>query len=354
MKKFLILIMFTFIFSLSINTVKAVEGTNTVDITDEWEIYNFYSTYYGMRFDYEIPVTNTYDIEISLDILGYSVIAVGGVDSKIQIMDNTDTVIYTKDLSVLLPTLTGFININVENGFIYSSSYYEVDVDLQDTYRVLLDITQSFSSVSGSYYLEWTENNIIELDYFGYPAKFYYYNGTIFNALYQTQYLEDNQVPSEPSDPSIVPTADSIFNGWIDLNGEFYDFQRPITSDMLDGGDLVLFATYQLLNDTGVVDIVDPVSDIPDRMGDILDIFGMNNSDGFLLFYALLHFLFIGLFIATKRFTGKLPILLSSILITIIFMVFGMLPIYIIIPMIALYIILFGFKITNGGVDNEE
>jgi hypothetical protein len=316
--------------------VEAVAGTTSIDSTDEWEIYNLYSTYYEMRADFTIDTDNTYDIEFTIPYDDYSSLLYGGVDSTLICYDSSDNPIYSVDLADLLPSLTGFINVNIKNGFIFSGEYYEVDADIQDTARIILQIVQTFSSPSSSFYIYWADASFITLNFFGYPALFYAYDSdtSTYNTLYDIQYVNDEELPTIPSNPTEMPTALSSFTGWRLSSGVFYDFTSPVTEEMLtDAGELKLYATYI---ETTPIDTDITIDDnLPDGLMNFLGIFGLDNTAGLLFL-----FLLINLLIIIGALLIKLPYYIPfmiSIVIYGVFIFMGALNIYVIIVLALLY-----------------
>jgi len=380
--KFLVIsIMFSFVgvisFSINANDETDITYSTFFDLTNEWETYNYYTSTYGIRIsNYDFPTVKgqeenkIYYLKIEIPSTSYNIQTVNMVDSQFWLGTESDPDYLTYDLDDLLtpPTLYGTIYVYIENGIgsIVTPLYQEYGINMSDINNFSINMMIDDTSIPSQYYSNWIENS--EVGFFLNAIKLEFYNyinegsTNVSLSLYDTQYLY-NDIPNKPTDPT-PPTnwEDKTFMGWIFISPleneyQYYEFNYTIDQNYLlenSGNTVKFFARYLEENEIDIIQPVNPTPDTPDTMGTILNIFGMNNQEGYLLLYLIIHIFLIGLFIAIKRLAGKTPILISSILVTIIFMVFKLLPIYVIIPMIALYVLLFGFKIVTGGVNNEE
>lgn len=379
MKKIL-LILTLFVFSFlgfTTKTVMAYEFETFYDITNEWNTYNYTGTVYGIRISYyDFPTISgqddsvTYKFSITIPQNDYNIQTVSGVDSELVLYNSSHSTLFSYDLDDLLGDgLFGEIIIETEFGNIYapSHSYYGLDMSSVASFSINMMINDT--SIPSGYYNDWVTTSPVGFYVNAVQVNFYTYinSGTgVKLSLYDTQFLFNTNadIVADPTPPTNWATRN--FLGWLYFSPitnqyEYYDFDDPILENMLDDGETI-FNLYAKFSDSGTPDITDPenpTSDVPEKLQDILDIFNMNNDEGYLLFYFILHLFMVLLTLVVKRLTGTVPLLISSVLITVIFMVFGMLPIYISLPMILLYIILFSLKVhiltsDNGGDDYEE
>ena len=105
-----------------------------------------------------------------------------------------------------------------------------------------------------------------------------------------------------------------------------------------DEGDFILFASYSLVAE---LDTIDPriSEDVPPSVLGFLSIIGMDNEEGYMLFYVL-SLILIAVSCILFKLKPYIFIIVSSIL-TAIFIIFGMLKLYVIIVMVLLFITLF-------------
>jgi len=261
----------------------------------------------------------------------------------------TDCLHFEYDLSALAGSgwtedYTFVLNFTVDPEIEYDSRSYSIDTwggDLVYNYTRNDTVTYTTDIDTYEYYT---------LNFYGYDAII----------IYSVPY---SPVPGVYDlNPELIPTpSDSIgykyvrqFVGWRYKNTLPFD---PTTDEIETDYAIDNVIDFYPLSVYTPIESYQSDADLPTRFDALLSIFGMNNPDGYIIFYVLLHLFYIALSLTIEKLKGKTPLLFASILTTIIFMVFGMLPIYIIIPMILLYIILFGFKIIirhkNGDTSEE-
>lgn len=236
---------------------------------------------------------------------------------------------------------------NMDFRLVVSDSDYNpsVDIFLED----VENLGEGFYFVN---LLDFTNNNERDIYYFEvfFPSDTeeslineFLYNSTIDLYPYEVHFMAElvliesawfSEVPDYISTSCQFPTT---FDGWRLYNNTIYDFETPIEESQLVDNVLYLYRYC----DDGVPDNPEPT--IPTGINGLLNILKLNNESGYLIFYLVLFFLMNGLLLYFTK-VPKIVYLIINAALTGIFMVMGLLPIYMSLTLITLYIAFFFMK----------
>jgi hypothetical protein len=341
-KKLAMLVILTLItfFSFALGP-QALAGEEKVRIVESWNVYNFYSTYYGMRID----LTNTSDIvqiQFVVPQTDYNLYETGGVYSAIVFSGgpyDTGTV-ELEDLTQCNQIACTY-TLNLEN---------ILTKDYRGSTTIQIRVMQDWSTVPSQYYEYFNANAPVYINHNAYRVIFI--SGL---QIYSTQFFTNKII--EPVDP---PPFDGEYDfvGWRDSKGNIWNFN--------DGGGTLILNNLQLSSNTGylyayfdtsspidgsgVGSIETPTVNAPDSITTILTAFGLASSKGYIFLYVVLILaLTIGL-LSLK--VGMFATMIANLSLTALFMFLGYLPVFASIILIMVFVMAFMLSL-RGGMANE-
>ena len=303
----------------------------------DWEFYNYFSDIYGMRVTIELP-ENVGRFKITIpNYAQYIMFEDGGIDSNIC-FDAPSGCVNFIDLFYTTPpkNLYGEFDIwlNAINGVDYSNST-----------TISFNLVVSFDIMPSGFYQEWQDNVTIELPN-ALTVRFY-----VAGYMYDIQYIV-NQLPTNPTPPADIGDAEFIY--WRTINGDVFSFaSSQILDEYLDGDVLNLYAVFAGLNDNIYIPPDEPNNtNTPDAIIDLLDAVGMANTGGYVFIYVIL--ILIASFLIIKIGGGAFVAIMIDIIIFGTFIYMGLLPLYMIILSVLIFIFAFLYSLNSGGgVTNE-
>ena len=328
MKK--ILTLFLLIFTVSIiytgNKIKAYYFESVRhDILNVWEIYNYYSTYYGYRFDYEIPedvIALHFDIPVNPDFSPLY----GGIDSQLHLLDSLGAVIVTIPIEYYGEITSGFdIDIDLEDDYyFYDGSHY----DLTTCDSMLMDLVLTISTIPTWYYYELTSiTNSYKYDH-TLIVNYYSYN-SLYLSIENTDGIITAPVPP-------TPITGQKFVGWTDRTGLLFDFGGVIESGDLEDGTIYLFARF--ISTTEIAGLDGTISgNIPDFYYRTMSSINFDTQLGYFFVYFIVLMGIVGSMLYMK--INDFPIVLVSGLWSALNIYMGTLPIYMIILLLLILIL---------------
>ena len=338
MKKFMIVLLMSISMAFTFNTVRAFE-VQDVSFNDYWELENLYSTYYAMHINANPIIDFTTDIEFTIPDFSDNINSYGGTDSFINLYDEDSILLISYDLDDFIGIeMFGFVHLNLDQNYIYGRTKWlvETTVDYTDVKFISILVMQSFSSPPSQYWETWIAESEAYYTTTRTPVIFYYYDGDSYFTVYDTQFINNDNPITEPTDPTIMPTTESEFIGWRSINGTIYDFESLITDDMITSGVLLFFAKYSNITVAGDIDAI--TDNTPDSMNAFLSVLGMDDAEGYMLLFILLNIM-LAVGCLLLKLKSYIFLIISMISLGI-FMFMGMLQLYVIIIVIMLYILL--------------
>lgn len=373
MKKVLliILLLISLTFSFSFNKVNA--DSLWYDYSRDWELYNYYSTYYGMR----LYVNSSFDITtpdgfssgiITFPTSSDNINTIGAVDSEIAFYD-TNGLFYTGTLFGLFGWTTNFggsVRFSQEkmvNGtvifyrtIIYNSSDEIVssfDNDLPMLY-LMFNVMQNFSSPPSGYVSWWEENNSVVF-YTIYLRIEYYVNLNII----ASDILDGNII----TPPTVTEPLNYDFVQWNTITGEKYDFNSAYydvnwisTVNSID--TLKLFAQFKK-QDTSADNVIEPtITDrVPPPIKTLMSDLNMNTPNGYIGFFVITYILIaLFLLLVTLKVSNKTrttSLFVSFVVYALFWIYLGAFPIWFVVCLIGIlaYCIL---SLSNNKNDYTE
>ena len=312
-KKLIIVILLALsMFTINIKETYAFQS-NLNDIEWEWETYNYYSNFFGMRISLDMPVNNVRQLTFTVPDFSDNLVENGNVVSQI-IFDMGD-ITHTFDLADIylyqafdkgLHALSGtyIINLYAVNGYL----------NLMGVEQIRINVMQGFSSIPSGFMQNWNENAYVSIN----PRLAVYYDRL---NVYTTEVFY--YIPIQPIDPT--PPTNYRFIGWMLNDGEMFDFYTIPTAENYDGTNLPLKAVYQLVG-IGQQTPTELSTNMPEALADLLDMFGLYNFTGFIIVYIITMLLVVVPMIMAGFKT--MIILISMIVVTGLFTFLGMLPLF--------------------------
>lgn len=372
MKKYKILLC-TILLILTVSTFNVVKaGYVQINYIEDVNYYDYWD--YGVSgghtyFELEYPLGdyNMFSFEkLSIDIgksteNSFNNVNPAGIPSYLELLDISGDRLYYVALEDIYTSTAcnNFISINYETGII-STEEGSIDSGLDpivyvynslykiDTIRLVVFQDSGFSQTTD----DWIQNTNIYIFTNDVVVNFYAFYESEYQYLYDVQIIEYNDIPVQPTDPEDTPTENSVFIGWQKEDGTLYDFTNAFTTEELESGYINLTAAY--INYNFIVDDTPTVSpDVSTGLGNILDIAGMNNYTGYIIFFVILQIIMIILSLILKLDFNI--IIIESLILFTIFIFTGMLSVTAIIILSLLYTILLVGKIINdsGGNGSE-
>jgi hypothetical protein len=283
---------------------------------------------------------NVYDhIDITVPELGHNLATDGVLRSQIWVKNYAGTVLYSDYLENY---------INVEDGGIV---YLDMS-GLETAWTVHITVRQDFifNNAPGNYLTDWIALEDYVYDYADRLFIFYYYQ----NILFSTAISYHNIVP-EIAPPYV---ADYVFVGWKTIDGTGYKFDNVIDPDWItlnpDGEQV--FKLYGVYLSTGPdidYDPDPPSNNAPEFLANMMDLANMDNVGGYSLLYLLFTLLIILVMLGFHA--PILGIAILHLLLTIVFMIMDVLPVWIVILAFIGYVIVIfrGMGFSRGGTESE-
>lgn len=380
MKKLYILLLLSLVLGLSLTFNNVYAVTNTVDILDEWALQDLGdgTPIYALTIT-DFDLTDYAFSQIFIDIQNNDnlVNTVGTLKSRVYITDDDDIELYHFDLSIIsFVDMLGQIIIDVNSGDIRTTNAgtynngdwvdYNLNIVLMTDYTTSPPSTflENFTDDNLSYILvneEETEFTTVRVIFNTFQNNSL---GGVSLLYYDSVIIPYGDIPNRPTDPPVPTNLIGIdddftveFVNWgysYVENGEtiyaIYDFQTPITSELLEQGDIFYLSSIYTNKTYYNTDPLTPPN-VPSGVYTFLADYGFNNLVGYLLVY-----LFICIIILILVLLLKLPVIAFIILSFIAYLIFSFMalfPIYIVFFMGFLYLLIFIFsRKNNGGVEN--
>jgi hypothetical protein len=285
-------------------------------VTETWQAYNFYSTYWGMRITMPL-MPNTVEVTFRIPDSANNLDTAGGIDSSIvfSINGTSDTTIVLNTLPISLPNNTYTINLEAES----------IDPDVN---QLTIWVMQSWTSMPSQYYEYWNSIAYLTIIQESYTIAFW-----DRLQLYDTTTVDEDGFPSRPIDPT--PPSGSTFIGWRKADGTLYAFDQISPEDLNTNATLNLYATYSGFYDSGNEVITEPEGNAPAGLIAVFGAFGLDNDAGYIFLYILVMMIMMVTFMF-----WKLPTFVSIVValaVTVLFLVMGLLPVYAAIVMMLIY-----------------
>lgn len=323
MKKILLVFITGLLVFLSIPYNENVNAISEYDKTDNWEIYNFYTTYYGMRFTEEIT-TDVKTISLTLPAFSTNTQTEGGIESVIKFSIGA-TVLVEIEIETIwdyTENITFFLDLENVGG-----------VDVTTATSILIIVMQDTSSFPSNFLYQWKlaspvlfNSNIINLNY-------YYKNELIYHSNFFEEFPAEYELNIEDNE---------LFIGWKTITGELFDFKNVIIEDdylSLEDG-LTVFNLYGYVisvNTQPAIETPIITANVPIFISSLLGVFNGNNLTGYIIFYVLVSIVVILLMVIFHL--PIFAIVLTHLFITITFVFMGMLPTFLIIILSLFYVL---------------
>ena len=348
-KYMLMLLMFLMILPLfNLKEVKAITETE-FDFVQEWEIYNYFTTVYGFRINqYEFPdlAGGNFVMEFDIPQSDYNINTIGGIQSYLVLSDDIGVVYSIPLIDLFADDMFGTIYLDFSENRIISNRFaYVISEDLSTVNELSINVMMDFTSIPSQFYEYWMLNCVSILTIEAFVVKFYTYIdylGGLTLSLHDIQFVFNN-IPNIPSNPS----PPSVYDGYVFIGWRYWDIQEQemavyyfdkIIDESITGEDGII-EFYAIFTDFVVVgDITEITGNLPPKLSIFLEGIGFNNIKGYMILYVLLHLLIMGYMVFKKKLLNMG--IFFSILITVLFMYFGMLSMFVIIVMILFYIIM--------------
>lgn len=301
----------------------------TYQVVEDWESYNFYSTYWGMRITGSmVPFAER--MIFTIPDTDYNLPDLGGIDSAL---------VCTFEGSVYDETipLTDLVS------YRYGNTYYVplATIGCYGAYSFALFVMQDWTAAPAQYVDFWNLNANVFFDYPNATVVKYYDQFVLYDAgLFYTY-------PEPPTDPT--PPVGYIFTGWRLPDGTVYTFNY-IRPDMLtityqgDAPSLNLYATYR----PATSEELTPTDPVPDsQFQSLLTAFGLWNDAGTTFLYVLI--LMIAVFLLVWWKAPLWLYLVAGLGVTTLFTIFGYLPIIVLIVMFMMFATIFMLSMKRGG-----
>lgn len=359
MKKILTFILLTIPFlTVSIQDTHAYE----IDYSSYWSCVEVVTNTWTCGFTFDIDESIN-SIDITITDLGYNYNTVGAFDSYLKLYDDLGLVddIDLDELITFDPTdysFEGTINIDLNTLFIDGSEGdYEIDSTNYPEYQIdyiTLTVMQTFTSLPTNYEFSFTDANPVVLDRTYALIKYFSLvdigGGTTQLQLYETQQVY-TLFPETITDPDDLTTT-NIFEYWVyrNIDDEWikYDYTEPINDNMYSNGREYIMMMAVFTDFVGDYELTySTTENTPTGFDAFLSVVGMDNTAGYVLLYSLLN-LIIVIIIAIKKYN---PVYLAvlSIFVTSLFVYFNILPVYITVIIVMLYIVFFASQRGIGG-----
>jgi hypothetical protein len=252
--------------------IVSAEGLTEYDFTDQWETYNYYSTYYGMRLNQNL-LEGTIRIQIHIPQSSYNLTTSGGIASEIRFNDAGGNSIKTIAIADLVDNITSDNDIDI-----WLDNFGGTDVT--DAVQVRINVMQNFTAVPHTNYAYWRQNAIVTMLSGSQEIRFY-----AGGAPYETQYIFE-ELPTRPTNPN--PPTNHVFVGWRTITGEYYGFMDELKFEWIgENGYLLLAAVF--VPETGyVVPSTNSPFNTPDIVTDFMTGLNLHTSVGYMIVYSVL------------------------------------------------------------------
>lgn len=355
MKKLILLITMILTLSVFSLSVKALTGYEyEINYINEWTTDSTAGNYF-MSLEYLEIIDHTKEIRIRIPDLSYNQQTIGGIESKLILLDESMIELDNFDIDYLIgDDMTGVIDIFLYNSVIYADNtyYHETTFDYTEIKYITLRVMQTWTSLPAGYYEAWITDTDSQLSVFTeeIPVIFYAYIDGQYNKIYDTQFIFD-EIPTEPTRPTETPTTESEFLGWKTITGEYYNFDTAVIEDFLNESRFLLYAVYSNINEPITVDTT-ITNNIPDGLENLMSVINANTTEGYMFLFLLLNILVITICLLLKL-SSFIPIIISLSLYGL-FIYFGVMNVFIIVILALIYFILLGGKfLMKEGGDTE-
>lgn len=316
---------------LSLFSFKTMIFAEPIEITDTWSLVNTFGDHYIMQvLDVDVPV-DTANWSIHIAPSNYVVLADGGYDSEISFFVGVTE--YTATLAEISGTS------EIEYDYFVDFTDFNGD-DITGATSFNMNIALNFTSAPSGWTDYFNDNTFMAFDVE--PLTVRFYNRLALYYEYDLYTIE--HFPTDPTPPS-----GKKFVGWETITGEVYNEGLPESDWISQDGIFRLYATYQDVLDVPF-ETDDPSVTTPSALATVLTGLGLYNSAGFMIIYALL-LIILALGIVLLKVSAFIMIILD-ILITALFWYFGMLPLFVSILMIFVFMISI-LLVLNGGKQYE-
>ena len=330
LKKLLITFLLAFSIAFPLAYRSPEVSAYTYQVAEDWEAYNFYSTYWGMRITGSIvpyAETATFTIPDS----DYNLDDLGGIQSAFVCTFEESV----NDETLPLTTLSAYR---------YGNTYYipMQTVGCYGAYSYAIFVMQDWTTAPDNFVTFWNLNANVFFDYPLATQVRYYNNFVLYEqSLFYTY-------PTPPADPT--PAAGFEFVGWRLADGRLYTFDY-MTPDLLtitnvgDAPSLNLYALYR----SELAEDLTPDEPVPDSaFQSLLTAFGLWNDAGTTFLYVLL--LIIAVFLLVWWKAPLWLYLVAGLGITAMFTFLGYLPIGVMVVMFMLFAVIFLLSLKRGAI----
>jgi len=323
-----LLLVLTISFSINFKTTNAIEG-----IEQPFNTYSLGSTghvIYSTVF-FEIPANPTY-FEIYIPATNFDEFSSSdGTESKLILYSETKA----SSTYVTFEDLDGWRE--DYGSYILDEATLQL-FNIDDYYFFQIELVHTHSSIASLDFLEWFSERFdysfnTEIETAG-ANTVQYYIGT---ELYYTARYSD--IPDQPIDP---PYDNLYLVGWRDNTNALYNFDETLTPE--PNGYAVLTAHLGIIWDDELPTTVDGT---PSLIVDVLTSAGLYNVVGKIIIYFVL--MLVATFVMIYFKLNTFIVMILNLLIFGVFIFFGWLPVYIIIPLGLMFLVGL-FATIKGGI----
>ena len=235
---------------------------------NELYFYNFFSTHFGIRADYNQIDPDAETLTIYIPYTDYNLFEKGGIDSKLVFYDDS----FTEVLQInFADAVTGNTD-NLSGEYTFDLSDPALATATQFTFWVMQS-WESLPAPAGLY------NFINESVYIKYDDGVYVALYFVDGEIYEYR-LFDLFVPTVDDPP---PVGNEIFSHWAETLDYEFNFNQTVERN------IILYAVYISPVDFGSV--ADGLPNIPNGFQNLMLSFGLYNTSGFILIFTIVIFM---------------------------------------------------------------